>query len=45
MRGVAISRLTRQIICLKDKCACGKHVEHGRTGILKELLRFTLFNS
>jgi hypothetical protein len=34
MRGVGIIRLTKPIICLKDKCAYGNYVEHGKTGIL-----------
>ena len=45
MRGVGVDLARAAIICLKDKCAFGNYVVHGRTGILKELLRFALFNS
>jgi len=45
MRGVGVDSAHAAIICLKDKCACLNHMVHGRTGILKELLRFALFNS
>jgi len=45
VRGVGIDLAHVAIICLKDKCVHGNHVAHRKTGILKELLRFALFNS
>jgi hypothetical protein len=45
VRRVGLGPARAAIICLKDKCACRNDVVHGKTGILKELLRFALFNS